>query len=187
MIRGVLTILLIVLIIPAWCSCDNKNYKEYESWDEDGDFVIDDKEFSSTYPESGLLNAWDHDADGRINRNEFSASSYDIWDADNDGVLEVNEWAAATNFYLNEKEYRKRGKFPYWDKDHDSIMQKSEFVAFYDSLQYFEEWDTDGDGELDMSELSSLLFKIYDIDEDGALQENEFSALNQGDEEKQRN
>jgi Ca2+-binding EF-hand superfamily protein len=180
--RGVMPMLFFgVLSLLFGCDYDQKDYRSYNSWDSDGNYIIDSKEFSSVYPESGLLNAWDSDSNQRISREEFTHSSYTLWDADSDGFIDVNEWSAATSFYLTEEDYRNRGKYSKWDTDADSLMKDTEFVTFSNSLGYFEKLDLDRDGELSRPEFSKLLFKIYDIDGDGVLRENEFSAFNEAD------
>lgn len=160
------------------CDTDSKDYREYDTWDADGNYVIDDREFNSSYPESGLFKTWDMDSSNGVDPEEFFTSSYQMWDEDQDGILDANEWSAATTFYFSTRQFEKRGEFDEWDTNNNNKLERNEFAIYARGVAYFEDWDTNSDNRLDEEEFSQLIFRFYDLDRDGVIRENEFSALN---------
>ena len=87
-----------------------------------------------------------YDSGGELTETELYASLFTQWDNDDDGRLsedEVDEGFDGTPFQAWGRSFA-----DWFSENDDDYMSRDEFASGWDSLDIFNEWDTDGDGSL---------------------------------------
>ena len=64
----------------------------YGAMDANDDDRVSEKEFSDYFMDSGIYDTWDVDGDGVLDEEEFGAVLYDYYDDDDDGYIDDAEW-----------------------------------------------------------------------------------------------
>lgn len=115
----------------ALIGCQNNNdYAAYETWDADGNELVDGNEFNTTFADAGYYSAWDTDADGIIDETEWDAgvaTYYPVYNGD-----DYTRWDLDGNEALDEDEFTV-GTYPLWDTNGDGNIEVVEY----------EEWNHD--------------------------------------------
>lgn len=120
-----------------------------DSWDLDGNGMIDGEEFGNLFGDLGAFDGWDFDGSGLLAPHELESALESerwlsrvedrpaAWDADADGTVGRTE--------LRERVFR------HWDADRDGILARSEALLGIRTI-----WDVDGDGRLSPEERAAL-------------------------------
>lgn len=99
------------------------------------------------------------------------------------GTGNFTTWDTDANRDLSEEEFRSGTRqgtwWTGWDTDANTTLSEEEFgTAFGQEDWYeegaFDEWDTNGDGEISREEWQSGVFQAMDENNDGRIQEEEF-------------
>lgn len=160
----------IILLLTAVNFTQNDMFSE---WDQNGDDELAESEF-----QEGFLNDhysdWDTDNNGNISSEEFYTSTFDV--IDEDGNKEINtaekEWGFE-HLYGDYVEYNVTVES---EEDTTAI----DYQGYKDSVkdtEFYSGYDSDGDSNLNDSELSKVVFKSLDENEDGTLSSSEFNSF----------
>ena len=116
--------------------CDTGKNKEYEfsDWDQDGNSLIDKKEFYRAYAGTKYHNQWDADQDKFVNEEEWESGVTNYWVAYDIGEYGAfSSWDSDVHGKISEAEFQER-IFEFYDKDGDGYLNKEEYQSWFSDV-----------------------------------------------------
>ncbi|MFB6351980.1 MAG: hypothetical protein ABEN55_02030 [Bradymonadaceae bacterium] len=65
---------------------------DFDEWDVDEDQILTPMDVQLGHEDTPLYDSWDFDGDGLIDSDDFGTALYDTWDADDNDFLSEDEW-----------------------------------------------------------------------------------------------
>ena len=131
------TALAFFLILGLFISgCDagrNEEYK-FSDWDQDGNDLIDKKEFYRAYAGTKYHNRWDADQDKYVNEEEWERGVANYWvpyDIGEYGAF--SSWDSEVHGRFSENEFQER-IFEFYDKEGDGYLNKDEYQSWFSDV-----------------------------------------------------
>ena len=117
-------------------ACDSAGSDEYtfEDWDQDGNEMLDEKEFYRAYAGIDYHNQWDTDQDRAVNQEEWERGVANYWVAYDIGEFGAfSSWDPDVHGNLAEERFRER-IFIFYDKDGDGYLNGEEYRNWHSDL-----------------------------------------------------
>lgn len=146
----------------------------FAEWDGDGDAALDRGEFVSWWEEEGMPDAWDGDAADGISEEEFTSGLYDHWDRDDDDRITEREWEERVVVWFADTDY---GIWSEWDLDGDSTLDLDEVREGLARESLYDTVDLDDDYVLSRQESTAWVFDTFDTNDDGQIDISEWIYL----------
>ncbi len=145
----------------------------FETLDLDGDSYLDADELAAWVDDEGVFTRWDIDADSELDADEINESVYMIWDADEDTVIVESEWETGVDHvYPGALD---PGAFQDWDLDGDSELDADEVAEGLDATSWNEYW-YEADAVIGFDEFMDMYFALWDRDGDGRIDAVEYET-----------
>lgn len=168
------TVAMLVILSTA-CQPDTKNNR-YDNWDANQNSGIDDQEFENAFTTSSYYEQWNDDGNQVVTRDEFAQGFLSVIDRDENDVLSEQEWQQAKDAYFSDVSVDGYQQLSDWDQNGDQQVQLNEFQSILDDLDYYSEWDDDGNGELNELEIAQGVFAMWDTDGNGVIEAEEYEV-----------
>lgn len=145
----------------------------FQDHDLDRDGSLRRDEFAAWIPEAGVYASWVYEAEGDLNVDGVSRRMVTVWDEDGNSLLTEAEWSAGVGSWFGPDDH---GAYPDWDADGDGGLNLDEVSAALDRRGLYGRIDLDGDASIDDEELANWLFDVIDTNGDGRLAPTEWDA-----------
>ena len=166
---GALTVAALAGLAPA-CGDDDEAAADdaFPTLDRSGDSYLDVDEVAEWVDDEGVFAAWDVDADSELDGDEVAGNAFGLWDADGNGLITEDEWRTGSETLLPDADPVPLND---WDGDGDSELDLDEFSEEFDASILGESWASD---PLDEETFASAYFELYDADADGKVSAGEW-------------
>ena len=125
--RFALVVMLLGGISFSSCSGGGEEEYQFSDWDQDGNELLDENEFSRAYVQTAYQDRWDTNRDKEIDENEWESGVANYWvpyDIGEYGAFST--WDSDLNDRLSEDEFWER-IFEFYDKDGDQFLSEAEY------------------------------------------------------------
>jgi len=145
----------------------------FATLDLDGDSYLDADELAEWVDDEGVFTRWDIDADSELDADDIDESVYTIWDADEDTVIVESEWETGVDYLYPDA--LDPGTFQDWDLDGDSELDADEVAEGLDATNWNEYW-YEADAVIGFDEFMDMYFALWDRDGDGRIDSVEYES-----------
>jgi hypothetical protein len=147
---------------------------DYGEWDMDADDALGIEEFRSWWNEQDFFDDWRADEDEGITREQFAERLHVEWDTNGDDVVSEVEWQEGTDtWFAGDVE---DGAWDDWDGDGDSELDANEVAEGLERNGLYDRVDRDDDAVIDDEELADWFFDIFDDNDDDRIDTTEWDA-----------
>lgn len=144
----------------------------FDTADANEDGSLDQNEFNEAY--SDVYSEWDHNQDGVVSDYEFYETQFNRLDQNGDRNLSAQEWNRGyDNVY---GDYLESNDFSRYDVDNNDNISSTEFYDGFRDTDFYDSYDINRDGQLDMDEINEGVFNHMDANQDGTLDRNEYDS-----------
>ncbi|MBL26059.1 MAG: hypothetical protein CMM50_00715 [Rhodospirillaceae bacterium] len=146
--------------------------QDFQSADRDGSRDVSKAEFAAASQD--LRSDWDANNDDAVDEREYQAGLFKAWDRDGDGGISRFEYDEAKRNWARDKTLAPFGEL---DADNDKVLSRAELSNGLTQGNFYEAWDTDGDGTVDNDEFDAALFATWDADRSGSIDQSEYDGM----------
>ena len=153
--------------------CNRETNLGFTDFDLNENNEIDKLEFTEVFTDN-FYQDWNKTDDEYLDDDEFHQVVYNVWDADGDNRLTEDEWTMGYDYYYGAHVIVDYDKI---DLNKDNYLVMNEFENILTGTNFFVEWDTDKNLQIDENELAEGVFERWDIDNSGKLEQDEFAEF----------
>lgn len=146
----------------------------FDTWDKDGDNLIERYEFTETFVDR-YYSAWEASDEAGLVEEGFFQKTYAGLDTDNDNMLSDEEWLVGYNYFYDD--YLVYEDLGFVDMDGDGYIDYEEYYDVMYSTDYFTDIDMDADNYISEYELADYVFDNWDFDDSGTISPFEYKRF----------
>lgn len=162
-----------ISILLAITGCNRETNLGFSDLDLNNDNEINKLEFTEVFTDN-FYQDWNKTDDEYLDDDEFHQVVYNVWDANDDRRLSEEEWTMGYDYYYGAHVIVDYDKI---DLNKDNYLVMNEFENVLTGTNFFVEWDTDKNLQIDEKELAHGVFERWDIDNSGKLEPDEFAEF----------